>query len=64
MLIKTLFTPYLIKSQEEIISKFNEKIKIIPVVDKTFKFIDYFELKHGIHLPLAQPDLSQKSLNI
>ena len=48
------------QSQEEIISKFNEKIKIIPVVDKTFKFIDYFELKHGIHLPLAQQDLSQK----
>lgn len=46
----------------EIIDKFNEQIKIIPVLDNNNKVVDYFEFKSDIHVPMASPDLGDNEL--
>ena len=46
----------------EILDKFNEQIKIIPVLDDNNKVINYFEFKSDIHIPIAIPDLGDNEL--
>lgn len=46
------------KSYENIINLFNEKVKIIPVVDSAFRILDIYEYSLNIRLPVATPDLT------
>ena len=46
----------------EIIDKFNDQIKIIPVLDDNNKVVDHFEFKSDIHIPIAIPDLGDNEL--
>lgn len=45
---------------EDIIKLFNEKIKIIPILDDHNKLIDYMELNKTLRIPVALPDLKGK----
>ena len=45
---------------EDIVKLFNEKIKIIPILDDHNKLIDYMELNKALHIPVALPDLKGK----
>ena len=45
---------------EDIIKLFNEKIKIIPIIDDHNKLIDYMELNKTLRIPVALPDLKGK----
>jgi perosamine synthetase len=44
----------------EILSLFNERIKIIPLVDIDFRLVDFMEYSTNIHIPVAVPDLKGK----
>ncbi len=46
------------ESYDSLISKISYKVKIIPLVDKEFKVIDFFEYKHDIYFPVAIPNLN------
>lgn len=50
------------ESYGEIIGKFNDQIKIIPVVDESHRVVDYFEFKSNIHLPMAVPDIGEHEM--
>ena len=50
------------EGSSEIIDKFNEQIKIIPVLDNDNKVISYSEFKSDIHIPMANPDLGDNEL--
>lgn len=43
---------------EDIMKKFNTRIRIIPIVDKQMKLVDYIEYNGNMHISLAQPQLS------
>lgn len=43
---------------EELISKINNAIKIIPLVNEDMKLVDYFEYKQNMYFPVAIPNLS------
>ncbi len=48
---------------KDLLSKTNEKVRLIPIVDKDFKLIDYFRYQHETHfLPVAEPSLLGKEL--
>jgi len=50
------------ESYDQVIHKFNEQIKILPVLDDQGKVIDYFEFKSDIHIPMAIPDIGENEL--
>lgn len=50
------------QSNEEIIEKINNKIKIIPIIDENSKVVDFFELRNDIHVPVASPSLNGNEL--
>jgi len=39
---------------------FNERIKIIPIVNNDFKLVDFMEYNANMHIPVAIPDLKGK----
>lgn len=43
---------------ENIMKKFNYRIRIIAIVDRQMKLVDYVEYNENIHISLAQPQLS------
>ena len=45
-------------SHDYLLSKLNDKVKIIPIVDKHRKVVDYIEFPQSIHFPVASPVLS------
>ncbi|MGD1842032.1 MAG: aminotransferase class I/II-fold pyridoxal phosphate-dependent enzyme [Thermonemataceae bacterium] len=47
------------ESLEEIISRTNDKIRIIPIVNDQFELVDYIQIDKRMHLPVAVPDLNQ-----
>lgn len=47
---------------QEVIAKTNEIIRVIPIVDKDFHYVDFFEYSHHLHVPVARPDLSGNEL--
>lgn len=42
----------------DIISKFSDRIRIIPIVDEKMRVVDYVEYDKNVHIPLAQPQLN------
>lgn len=46
------------ESADTIASKFNNKIKIIPIVDRNMKIVDYSEFDDNAHISLANPQLN------
>ena len=46
------------ENKSELIKKINEQIKIIPILDKENKLVDYFEYKTDVYIPVAIPDLN------
>ncbi len=42
----------------DIVSKFNGKIKMIPIVDKKMHLVDYVSFNEDVHISLAQPQLN------
>jgi len=45
-------------SYDDLLSKLSEKVKIIPIIDKNGKVVDYLELPQSVHFPVASPVLS------
>ena len=45
-------------SYEDLYSEFEGKVRIIPIIDKVGKVVDYLEFPHSIHFPVASPILS------
>ncbi len=50
------------ESREEMWSKLNEAIKILPIVDDHLHVVDYLEYKANIHFPIVSPDLKGNEL--
>lgn len=46
------------ESIEDIKERFNEKIRIIPVVNRDRHVVNYYEYNERVHIPLAQPQLN------
>ena len=46
------------ETYKEILPKFNDTIKIIPIVNDAMEVVNYFQYDEGIHIPVANPDLS------
>lgn len=42
----------------DIINKFSERIRIIPIVDENRRVVDYVGYDENVHIPLAQPQLN------
>ncbi|MCG7489653.1 aminotransferase class I/II-fold pyridoxal phosphate-dependent enzyme [Vibrio sp. Of14-4] len=49
---------YTTDSHEKLLSKVNEAIRVIPIVDEDFHLVDFFECKRGSQFPVAIPNLS------
>lgn len=49
---------YIYEETETIIQKFNNKIKLIPLVDENMCIVDYAEYNKNMHISLAQPQLN------
>ncbi len=47
---------------DDLIRKLTDKIKIIPLVDKNNKVIDFFEYKQDLYFPVALPNLNGNEL--
>lgn len=45
------------ENSKEIAKKFNNEIKIIPIVDDDMRLVDYVEYNRNMHISLAQPQL-------
>ena len=45
-------------SYEDLYSKLDEKVRIIPIIDKDGKVVDYLQFPQSIHFPVASPILS------
>lgn len=54
---KAVVYAYVDETEVAIIDRFNYKIKIIPIVDRNLKIVDYMEFQHGIKVPVAEPYL-------
>lgn len=50
------------ESYDEVIHKFNDQIRILPIIDDQHKVVDYFEFKSDIRLPMAIPDMGENEL--
>lgn len=50
------------EKQSKIIAKLSERIKIVPIVDKKMRVIDYAQLDKDVHMPIAAPNLAGKEL--
>lgn len=50
------------EKQSKIIAKLSERIKIVPIVDKNMRVIDYAQLDKDVHMPIAAPNLAGKEL--
>jgi perosamine synthetase len=46
----------------EILKKTSDRIKIIPVVDSDFKYVDFLEYSSNIYIPVAAPELTGNEL--
>ena len=44
----------------EVLSLFNEQVKIIPIVNEEFNLVDFMEYSTNIYVPVAIPDLKGK----
>ncbi|WP_419771207.1 MAG: aminotransferase class I/II-fold pyridoxal phosphate-dependent enzyme [Candidatus Marinarcus sp.] len=55
---KNFIYAYWNESYEALIKKITYKIKIIPIVDKNKKVVDYFQYKQNIYFPVAIPNLN------
>jgi len=49
-------------SSESAMSKLDQRVRIIPILDKAGRMKDYYEFKSEIHLPVAIPELGEKEL--
>ena len=49
-------------SVKEILKKTDKKIRLIPIVNKAFRIIDYFRFDQRINIPIAAPDLDGNEL--
>lgn len=47
---------------EDVLKKFNEKVKIIPIVNEKMQVVDYCEYNSKMKLAIAQPQLNGKEL--
>lgn len=47
---------------EDVLKKFNEKVKIIPIVNEKMQVVDYCEYNNRMKLAIAQPQLNGKEL--
>lgn len=45
------------ESEKEIFNKFEEKIRIVPIIDKNNEVVDYVEFRKDLHVPIISPDL-------
>ena len=45
-------------SYEDLYSKLDEKVRIIPIINKDGKVVDYLQFPQSIHFPVASPVLS------
>ena len=66
-LLKNVLSPEFVygsvlQTHEEIRTLLNQKIKIIPLVDRDMKIVDYAEYLPEIHIPITQPDLNGNEL--
>ncbi len=50
------------ESIKEIFEKFNEDIRILPIVDQDCRVVDFSEYKSNMRLPIAQPQLNGKEM--
>lgn len=41
----------------EMLKMFNDRIRILPIVDDEMKVVDYFEFRQDFHIPLVAPNL-------
>jgi perosamine synthetase len=46
------------ESNSDLMSKIDDKVRIIPIVDNSFKVVDFFEYEHKAHIPVANPSLN------
>ncbi len=51
------------ESNKELLSKLNQRIKILPVVNKNFELVDFVEYRTDIFMPVAMPDLKGNEFN-
>ena len=49
-------------THQELINKFNERIKIIPIVNDDNKIVDFMEYSLSVYIPVAIPNLYGKEL--
>ncbi|WP_456277638.1 aminotransferase class I/II-fold pyridoxal phosphate-dependent enzyme [Bacillus sp. AK128] len=50
------------ESYEEMMSKLNSKIKVIPIVNENNQIVDFFEYRNEINIPVSFPDLTGNEL--
>jgi perosamine synthetase len=53
----------LTESHESLLKKLNDRVKIIPIVDNSFKLVDYVEYRANFYIPVAMPDLKGNEFN-
>lgn len=46
------------ETSEDIVSKFNYRIRIIPIVNEDMRLVDFSEYNENVHISLAQPQLN------
>jgi len=50
------------QTYEQILPKFNDTIKIMPVVNSAREVVNYFQYEEDIHIPVVKPDLNGNEL--
>ena len=50
-------------SQEILTKKINEKIRILPILDKSKKIVNFFQYDKRVHLPISTPSLNGNEFN-
>ncbi len=50
------------ESVDSRMAKLSDQIKFLPIVDKDFRLVDYFEVMHDVHVPIIAPDLKGNEL--
>ena len=51
------------ESYKELLSKLNQRVKILPIVTKNFELVDFVEYRADLYMPVAMPDLKGNEFN-
>ena len=51
------------ESHEKLLKKLNERVKILPLLNKNFQLVDFIEYRADFYIPVAMPDLKGNEFN-